>query len=48
MSFLEVIVDIVGTPYYSPVTEIVAGLTYLVIVVCIVSCFFGALFSFFK
>ena len=48
MSFVEVISDIVGTSPNSPVTEIIAGLTYLVIVVCIVSCFFGALFSSFK
>ena len=48
MSFVDVIVDIVGTSPTSPVTEIIAALTYLVVVVCIVSCFFGALFSFFK
>lgn len=48
MNFVNVISEIVGIAPNNPVIEIVASLTYLVIVVCIVSCFFGALFSIFK
>ena len=48
MSFVDVVADILGTAPNSPVNDIIAGLTYLVVVVVIVSCFFGALFSLFK
>lgn len=46
--FIEVISDVVGLDPSSATAEIIAGLSYLVILTIIVSCFFSALFSLFR
>lgn len=46
--FIDVISDLVGLDPSSATCEIISGLSYVLILTVIVSCFFSALFSFFR